>query len=284
MVALHVRELSSRLPPLTPLNRGQWDQGDTLGRGQWLFTLAHELAHKVLTDDAVRTEWDVAYDVLAQAAIDEVASLTSDRADGGVDPPRDEFRIGPFLSLWNTILTGPDGRFVDQGPVDHAGFLRAKMYDPPTREEMLCDFYAAIAVRSVMARYTIPPIALATCALAIAGLGLLQYLDAAAREAPSANAKLSDAITRLFMLRGSLCALLRSEGASEETVREASRAMGDVVRVFGETFLVPLYINWALLPAMLFEDAATVAQSIWFGDDRDRLHSLFLQRPRSRRP
>ena len=75
-----------------------------------------------------------------------------------------------------------------------------------------------------------------------------------------------------------------SETGGWSLAEGSGRAMGVVVRVFGETFLVPLYINWALLPAMLFEDAATVAQSIWFGDDRDRLHSLFLQRPRSRRP
>lgn len=218
---------------LVELQRGAWQQGDMLVRGQWHFTVAHELVHALLHQEGFTERLGDELKAIEADLVMEVGRSTQ-------LTPETTLEVAPLLDLFAYAHQTPrDDRLGTATALTQA--LAERLSDPRFRQEVICDWLAARATAVQMLHWVPLQVGLATCGLSLIHLATIKQLDSYARESSGRSRDhLGEGALRLVVLRSLLC-LRPPAGASSEQV---SRAFGEVTSAYLETYAAALRTNW----------------------------------------
>ncbi len=220
-------------------HRGAWSQADLLTRGQWLFAVAHELAHAILYRPGLASKFDRQLDQLQPDLIRELDAFSKIQTD-------DSLRRLPVLELFRRVHRMAPGSDESLGSTLKTRALH-KLQDPLFRREVICDWLASRATAEEMYKLTSHEIGLAICGLSLMQLAVMKQLDSyAALTLDRTNQHTADGALRFVLLRAlSHVNPLKSADSIEYY---ASHAFGDIAAAYTETYAEALEKKWYLLP------------------------------------
>jgi len=218
------------------LHRGAWEQGEMLVRGQWQYTVAHELVHAILHHASFLERLDTELSGIEPDLMDELENFTGCASD-------DTLKREPILRFF-AFTHG----ISEQDPRRAVSALKEMVSDrlsePRFRQEVMCDWLGARATAVEMLRWAPHPIGLAICGLSLIHLATIKLLDSYSEESSrQSRDHLGEGALRLVVLRSLLYIRPPAPEAGGYLV---SRAFGDVTSAYLETYAFALSINWGL--------------------------------------
>lgn len=214
----------------------QWHQGELLCRGQWLFTIGHELVHGIiLSEPSLERGLDEWLESMRPDLEDEVERIAS----GGSND--DGLRNSELQRIYATIgVQNLTNRQQVSQILPTA--IKEKMDNAGFRQEVICDWHAASITSAEMAHWCSVPTSHAACGLALIQLGVLEHLDDNTRgESNSRRHKLRDKIMRFIILRVLL--ELTSDASQQGLI---ARAFGDIASAYVDTYEDALFNDWSI--------------------------------------
>ena len=220
-----------------PVYPKAWQSGEALVRGQWFFTVGHELVHAILHHANFLDRLD---GELSDVQSDLMAELKNFAGDSRDDPLRREPILRFFAhthGIRDEDLSGAVSALTEM--------VADRLSEPRFRLEVICDWLAARATATEMLRFAPQPIGLATCGLALVHLATIKQLDSYSQgSAPPVRDHLGEGALRLVILRSLLFVRPPAAGGSGFLL---SRAFGDVTSAYLETYASALRMDWRLV-------------------------------------